>query len=345
MLEVSVVIPSYNSARTIERCVRSVFESGGGGVEVIVVDDCSTDDSPARVERMAAAWPGRLRLVRQPANRGPAAARNRGAGEARAPNLFFLDSDTEMLRDALPNFLARLGEADAVVGIYHDEPLNRGLVPLYKALLNYYFFSRLGVIAYEVFDASRAGVRREVFESLGGFDPSLGWGMDYENEELGYRLCERYKQLLDPAVAVRHEFPGFKKMTTTYFKRVALWAEIFVRRRRFESGGVTSVGTGISSAALLVTVAAAVLAPLPLPTPIPTGLWLAAAAGFALYLWGYRGFFAFARRKHPAKLPALVGCNIFFTLIAASAAFFGMLRALLGASSIGDKFRQFPAAK
>jgi glycosyltransferase involved in cell wall biosynthesis len=332
MLEVSVVIPSYNSARTIERCVRSVFASGGDAVEIVVVDDCSRDNSAAIVEALAAAWPGRLRLLRQPQNRGPAVARNRGAREARAPLIFFLDSDTEMLPDALPNFLARIRDADAVVGIYHHQPLNAGIVPLYKALLNYYFFSRLGVITYEVFDSSRAGIRRDVFEDVGGFNEKLRWGMDYENEELGYRLCERYSQILDPSVAVRHEFPGFRKMTATYFRRVALWAEIFFRRRRFESGGVTSIGTGLSSAGLLAAVLLVMLAALPLSAPLPLLLALGAAAAFGLYLWGYRGFFAFAAGMHPSKLPALIACNVFFTLVAATAATFGFLRAILGQS-------------
>ena len=86
--------------------------------------------------------------------------------------------------------------------------LNAGAVPQYKAMLNYYFFARKGVIRYEVFDSARAGIRREVFDALGGFNESLGWGMDYENEEFGYRLTREHTNLLDPAIAVRHQFPG-----------------------------------------------------------------------------------------------------------------------------------------
>src|SRR5208337_3827866 len=105
---------------------------------------------------------------------------------------------------ALNNFVARIEQCDAVTGIYHYESLNRGWAPAYKALLNYYFFSRRGVIEYEVFDASRAGIKAAVFQDLGGFNESLGWGLDYENEEFGYRLAKKHKNLLDPSVVVKH---------------------------------------------------------------------------------------------------------------------------------------------
>ena len=338
MIDLSVIIPSYNSARTIETCIRSVFRSGGDSVEVIVVDDASTDNSPELVLNLIPQWPNRLHLIRQAINGGPAVARNRGAKEAQAESLFFLDSDTKMLDDTLDNFRSRLRNADAVVGIYHYAPLNEGIIPLYKALFNYFFFNRLGVIPYEVFDSSRAGIKRDVFETIGGFNESLQWGMDYENEELGYRICDKFKQLLDPSVAVHHEFPGFTKMTAIYFKRVALWFEIFLRRRRFESGGVTSAGTGISSASLLASALALFIFALPVSDAVSAVAISAAGLLFLLYLWGFAGFFAFAAQKHPMLLIPIILCNIFFTAVTAAAATFGLFRFIIGRSNVGSNF-------
>jgi glycosyltransferase involved in cell wall biosynthesis len=332
---ISVVIPSYNSTRTIERCIRSVLETGDEAVEVIVVDDASTDRSPGLVEAMAAADPQRVKLLRQEKNGGPAKARNAGAAAAKGEFLFFLDSDTDMLPDALANFRKRIAEADAVVGIYDARPLNKGWVPLYKALLNNYFFARKGVIAYEVFDSARAGIRAEIFRAVGGFDETLGWGMDYENEELGYRLCEKYKLVLDPAIAVKHEFPGLRKLTRTYFLRVALWMEILLVRRKFESGGVTSAETGLSSAALLC---AALLAPLPFLPITATGNWITAIAAlllFTFYLYGYSGLFGFVLKRAPWFLLPAVLLNIYFTLVIALGASLGVLRTLTGKSQAG----------
>ena len=329
---ISVVIPSYNSTRTIERCVQSVFDTGDKSVEVIVVDDASTDRSPKLVETIAYADPERVRLIRQEKNGGPAKARNAGARMARGECLFFLDSDTDMLPNALANFRERIASADAVVGIYDARPLNKGWIPLYKALLNNYFFTRKGIINYEVFDSARAGIRAEIFRAVGGFDETLGWGMDYENEELGYRLCEKFNLVLDPTIAVKHEFPGFKKLTCTYFLRVALWMEILLVRRKFESGGVTSAETGLSSASLM---GAVILAPLPFLQITATGNLITAIAAlllFAFYLFGYSGLFAFVlKREAWFLLPAII-LNIYFTLVIALGASLGVLRTFTGKS-------------
>jgi glycosyltransferase involved in cell wall biosynthesis len=340
---VSVIIPSYNAAATIERCVESVLRTGYEPLEVIVVDDCSTDGTVAMAERVGRIRPGVVRIVRQPVNGGPARARNAGAREARGEYYFFLDSDTEMLPDALRRFAIAAEGADAVVGIYDAVPLNRGPVPFYKALLNYYFFSRKGVTSYEVFDASRAGVKATVFDAVGGFNETLAWGMDYENEELGYRLCQSHRVVLDPSIAVRHMFPGWRQLTRTYFFRVALWAEIFVVRRRFESAGVTSPGTGISSASLLaamVSLAAAVI----VPGSSPVLVW-AAAAMFGVYVLGYAGFFRFVWERSAPFLPLAVLLNLYFTLVIAAGAGFGFLKAVFGRSDVKPSWRASPSAR
>jgi glycosyltransferase involved in cell wall biosynthesis len=333
--KISVIIPSYNSGTTIENCVRSVLASGYQPLEILVVDDASTDGSADIVRRLGDENPGVVRLLRQPLNGGPAKARNAGALSADGEYYFFLDSDTVMNPGALDAFALSIRDADAVVGIYDPAPLNQGAVPTYKALVNYYFFSRLGVIPYEVFDSSRAGIRAEVFDAVGGFDERLGWGMDYENEELGYRIHDRYRMLLDPAVVVRHRFPGFGKLTSIYFHRVALWMEIFVRRRKFESGGVTSAETGLSSAALLLAMLSLAAPLFALPQPWPTiFVWLSAGF-FCAYLHGYWGFLRFVAGRQPSFLVSALVQNIYFTCVIAAGAGFGMLKVVSGRSDIG----------
>lgn len=330
---ISVVIPCYNAAGTIEKCIQSVFRAAGETpVEIIVVDDCSTDESAEIVARLSQQVPQKLRQVIQMTNSGPAKARNAGAKVALGEYLFFLDSDTEMLPDTLARFRLRLQEADAVIGVYDAEPLNSGAVPRYKALLNNYFFVRKGVIDYEVFDSSRAGIKTQIFRDIGGFNESLGWGMDYENEELGYRLFGKCHMVLDPSVAVKHMFPGFSKLTRVYFWRVALWMEVFLARRKFESGGVTSAETGISSAALLLGlffVGSAVL-------PLPSGLGVIALgcglACLAVYLYGYIGFFKFVAQRHIFYTPIAILLNIYFTIVIAAGASWGLIRTLTSRS-------------
>lgn len=318
---ISVIIPCYNAAATIGACVASVLAVDYQDFEVIVVDDRSTDDSRQIVDALAQA-DGKVRLLAQERNGGPAKARNRGAREATGEILFFLDSDTQMLPDALANTARRIAEADVVVGVYAAQSLNPASCAKYKALLNNYFFSRGGVIPYEVFDSSRAAIKASVFHAEGGFNESLAWGMDYENEEFGYRLHGRHVMLLDPSIEVQHHFPGFGKMTRDYFFRVALWMEIFLRRRKFESGGVTTGGTGLSSAALL-----GVLASLPLLPLLPSLDWLTVLLG-GTYIAGYAPFFRFVLRREPGFLPTVVAHNVFFTLVIACGAAWGVVRAV-----------------
>ncbi len=85
---VSVVIPTYNSAQTIALTVEKVLNQTLRPSEVVIVDDGSTDDTADVLKNFA----GRIRVVRQD-NRGPAAARNRGVLECKGDYVAFTDSD------------------------------------------------------------------------------------------------------------------------------------------------------------------------------------------------------------------------------------------------------------
>ena len=91
-MPVSVVIPAYNAEATIRRAVRSVLDQTLPPAEVIVVDDASTDGTPAVVRRMAQA-DARIKLIASPVNRGPAASRNCGFAAAQGEWLAIQDAD------------------------------------------------------------------------------------------------------------------------------------------------------------------------------------------------------------------------------------------------------------
>src|SRR5712671_6437213 len=96
-LQFSVIIPAYNRGEAIRTAIASVLAQRGCEFEVVVVDDGSSDDTLAVVEHLDDA---RLRSISQP-NRGPSAARNEGAKIARGEYLVFLDSDDELVANAL----------------------------------------------------------------------------------------------------------------------------------------------------------------------------------------------------------------------------------------------------
>jgi succinoglycan biosynthesis protein ExoO len=107
-MTVSVVIPTYNVAICIERAIRSALDQSLEPIEVIVVDDGSTDstcDIVSRLRRVDA----RIKLLRQPINRGPAAARNVGIKSALGDWIAILDADDAFLKERL-RFLVEAAE-------------------------------------------------------------------------------------------------------------------------------------------------------------------------------------------------------------------------------------------
>lgn len=96
-LGVSVIIPTYNRAALLPRAIRSALAACSPGDEILVVDDASTDDTPAAV----AAFGEAVRYARLPHNAGAGAARNHGVRLADRPLVAFLDSDDEWAADKL----------------------------------------------------------------------------------------------------------------------------------------------------------------------------------------------------------------------------------------------------
>lgn len=89
---VSIITPAFNASRTVGQAIQSAQVQSFRDWEMIVVDDCSTDDTCAVVEHYAKS-DARIKLLRQPVNGGPARARNAALEVARGRYVAFLDSD------------------------------------------------------------------------------------------------------------------------------------------------------------------------------------------------------------------------------------------------------------
>lgn len=245
---ISIIIPARNAHNTLEILLNSIRASSFKDMELIVIDDASTDET-AQISRKLGA-----RIIRLEKQSGPAVARNRGAEVARGEILLFLDSDVRIHHDTLLYIVERFArepELNCLVGIYSKRPLNKGLFPLYKALLCYFWFKDAEVM--ESFETSCGAIRRDVFMDAGGFNTKYS-GAEVEDYEFGYRLGEKYKIVLDTRIQVDHHFPGFPRNARNFFHRGRLWFKIFMKRRQFDSAGSTSseaVGT-IASMPVLV---------------------------------------------------------------------------------------------
>lgn len=102
----SVIVPAFQCAETLEDCVESVLGQEGSDVELVLVDDGSTDGTGAICDRCASRYPGRVVVIHKD-NEGPLAARIDGVLAARGRYLLFLDADDRFV----PGALARVREA------------------------------------------------------------------------------------------------------------------------------------------------------------------------------------------------------------------------------------------
>ena len=115
--KISVIIPLYNAERFIRECLISVLASKFKDYEVLVVDDCSTDNSLAEVRKLLPHFDGRLKIFSTEENSGgPGIPRNIGVKNSSANYVTFIDNDDLILPDALENFftVAEFYDADVV---------------------------------------------------------------------------------------------------------------------------------------------------------------------------------------------------------------------------------------
>lgn len=94
-------MPVYNVSAYVEACLHSVLAQADDGVELLALDDAGSDDSWAKVERIAQQHPRQLRLLRHAHNRGLSAARNSLLAQARGRHVWLLDSDDVLLPGAI----------------------------------------------------------------------------------------------------------------------------------------------------------------------------------------------------------------------------------------------------
>lgn len=109
---ISVIIPLYNAEKYIAECLDSVLMQTFQDFEVIVVNDCATDNSRAIAESYLEKFGGRLKIFDNEQNSGPSASRNKGLRHATGEYIFFMDSDDLILLDALEKMYTLAKEYD-----------------------------------------------------------------------------------------------------------------------------------------------------------------------------------------------------------------------------------------
>jgi len=200
---VSAIIPTYNNAALVVEAVESALAQTYAPLEVIVVDDGSTDDT---VERLAC-YGSRLRLIRQ-VNRGPAVARNAGIRAARGEVIAFLDSDDIWFPQKVERSIVPM-LADPGIGVVYTDFCVHDLASGRRYQLPCY--RRGGWMARDLFrecrgvSTSALMVRRACLERVGLFDEDLFRAQDWD---LILRLAEQCRFHFVPEVLVERRLHG-----------------------------------------------------------------------------------------------------------------------------------------
>lgn len=191
---VSVVIPTFNGGARLARAIDSVLaqDIGVDAIEIVVVDDGSTDGSRDVLNAIAARHPGRVAAMAQ-ANAGPSAARNRGMRAARGATIAFLDDDDTWTTDKLRLQLAKL-DADPGIGLVYCDALfvdddGRALAGYPRSIAMHRGDVREALFLDFFLLTSAVLMRRACMEACGVFDESLPVGEDYE---YFLRVSERF---------------------------------------------------------------------------------------------------------------------------------------------------------
>jgi glycosyltransferase involved in cell wall biosynthesis len=235
---VSVVIPVHNRVESVSRAIDSALTQTIDDVEVLVVDDASTDGTPDVVEAYDDA---RVRLFRHETNRGGSAARNTGIDHASGVYIAFLDSDDEWLPRKLERQLDCLqSRSDAWVAAYCGfERVRRGEYRRIRGLFSALFppRERTGIEGgVELVDqslllngVSTGGMStviatRDAVEKLGGFDASFERRQDWE---FRLRLLKQGKLACVDEVLVRKYQSGGGPSADTVERATVHYLETF----------------------------------------------------------------------------------------------------------------------
>ncbi len=187
MNRVSVIIPCYNVATHIEKALLSALGQSEQPGEIICVDDCSTDETVARIKSLQQTYPHRIQLFVNAANRGATYTRNRGLAVARGEYIQFLDADDVLLTDKIKHQLSIADSSaikpDIIVGRFkkvypNGREIDYGFTTTdpWAALLN----SKLGITSSILFN-------REKTIAVRGWADHLKSSQEYE---LMYRMLK-----------------------------------------------------------------------------------------------------------------------------------------------------------
>ena len=224
-MKVSVVIPTYNRRDQVIAAIRSALDQSFPVHEVIVVDDCSSDDT---IRHVASTFAGdsRVRPMMMVTNRGACYARNAGVEAAEGEWIAFLDSDDLWDPEKLSLQMAEIERNPSAIACfcgmtaYRDDRVSYVMTPPAPfAESDLYVRNTLG-------STSNAVIRADALRAIGGFDPKMPSCQDWD---LYLRVAGYGAIATVPYPLVRYSEGRHARISNTQTKVVAGHQEMFAR--------------------------------------------------------------------------------------------------------------------
>lgn len=224
---VSVIIPTYNRARYISRAIKSVLDQTYTNLELLIIDDCSVDETKDMIAKFSDA---RIRYIRNARNRGVAYSRNTGIKNAKGEYIAFLDDDDEWRESKLEkqvDLIKRLSFDYAVIYCGYlcassetDETVN--VSPLYKGDI------MEAMIHESVIGGSTPLIRKSVFYDVGFHDEELKSAVDWE---MWIRIAGKYKFDYIEETLMIYRIHG-KQISSDYTEKITSYNKIYEKHKQ-----------------------------------------------------------------------------------------------------------------
>lgn len=181
---ISIIIPAFNAEETVELCLTSIVNQSHSNLEIIIMDDGSSDSTVATVNTFVAINQTVPISLYSQANQGPAKARNEGVLRAKGEFIVFLDSDDHLHPSYIKSCLQKFSEKESLNLVYSG-------IQNFGREQNTYLFKdfNLSLFLRENVIPVFAMVRRKQVVDLGGFDESL---KNHEDWELWIRVLQKF---------------------------------------------------------------------------------------------------------------------------------------------------------
>jgi len=218
------VIPAYNEEKDINECLKSLRNQSYKKIEIILVDDGSTDKTIDIARKY------KIKILRQN-HKGPGAARNFGTKHSKGKILIFIDADMHFSKDYIKNLINPIKKDKKIIGTTHDYEIAVNTDNKWSRLWGKVRVSRENAKKVKIFRA----IRKDKFLELGSFDSKYGYADDQT-----FWFKYGIKPKVSPNTTCYHKNP--ETLSETYKQARWIGASWRERFKIFNIPGINNIG-------------------------------------------------------------------------------------------------------